>query len=382
MATTTQLSNRVKWVLSADCERWTACREMLNLFATKAQYQLLDLDTELVQEDIVQIVRDYAGHSVVKMSSNASAAGYQNEHVRRSLLETLNKVPLNNFLWTDMALLSIVQTSTMPWNAASALEDLATNKSTVVDLYDAALSFAFNLETLNVRSSVTSGTAHCKIVLVIAAAVYRPLTVSELVALSELPPAVDLSVLVDTLLPTFLRISDDGIVRYTHTSGRDYIKRNHFSLLWAKDSAIHSEIARRCLALVLKKVGCSCDHFANHNHHKNDNFGRIDYDIYMWIKHLSEPSSKDNGEALTLAVHLLGVHLEEWLALLGFKRNTILRCLCMMRRLHTSVTAKAGTQQPAQIERRHNSHSVPNSSTTAQVIREVITVMQKHQYNL
>ncbi|KAM3500714.1 hypothetical protein MY10362_006168 [Beauveria mimosiformis] len=385
VATTAELSSKVKWVLSADHARWAACnRGMLELYPSKMQYQLLDLDTDLEAGKAAKIVRDYAADRVVNISSSHELKGcYNNSYVRESLLAMLDRAAPNNFLWTRLALLSSVQASTLPWNAATMLGQLATRNKTAVDFYAAELLPLSLNGILSPRglSLTQTDVTYCNNVLATATAACYPLTVPELVALSGLPPAVELPVLVKTLLPSFLEISDNGIVQFTHLSARDYVRQNLPRLFGVEEPSNHTKIAQACLTVLLRKLRCSHDSFGNHNHSHsaNDNIGRIDYAIYMWARHLSEPCSKDNQIVVELAVRLLTEHLVEWLALLGSKRNPLLRCLYMMRQLHATIAPTDDTRLSPQYDHQNVS---AHSSTPAQIIREVIIVLHRCQNRL
>ncbi|OAA42824.1 WD40/YVTN repeat-like-containing domain protein [Beauveria brongniartii RCEF 3172] len=366
VATTAELSSKVKWVLSADHARWSACnRGMLELYSSKMQYQLLDLDTDLEAGKAAKIVRDYAADRVVNISSSHELKGcYNNSYIRESLLSMVDKAVPNNFLWTRLALSSIAQASTLPWNAATMLGQLATRNKTAVDFYAAELLPLSLNDILSPRGPSLTQTdlTYCKNVLATATAAYHPLTVPELVALSGLPPEVELPVLVKTLLPSFLAISDNGIVQFTHLSARDYVRQNLPRLFGVEEPSIHTKIAQACLTVLLRKLRCSPDSFAN-SHPAHDNIGRIDYAIYMWIRHLSEPCSKDNQIVVELAVHLLTEHLGEWLALLGSKSNTLLRCLYMMRQLHATIAPTDDTRLPSEYDHQNVPARAPKEGT-------------------
>ncbi|KAM3462116.1 hypothetical protein NHJ6243_004397 [Beauveria neobassiana] len=389
VATTVELSSKVKWILSADHARWDACkREMLEMYDSKLQYQLLDLDTELDAKkaaNIVNIVCDYAADRLVNISSSCELGGYyNNSFVCQSLMDMLKQAAPNNFLWTKLALLSIVQASTLPWNAATMLGQLDMRNKTVVRFYDAELLPLSLNDVWSLRGPfpiTQNDVTYCKNVLETATAAYQPLTVRELVALSGLPPTVELPVLVKTLLPSFLEISDDGIVHFTHLSARDYVRQNLHRLSRVGEPSIHTKIAHWCLTILLRKLRRSPEVLGNRNQSNSShyNIGRIDYIVLMWIRHLSEPCSKDNQSVVKLAVQLLTAHLEEWLSLLGSSSSTFLRCLSMMRQLHATITSRDEMRLPPQ----HAHQKVPaRSSTPAQIIREVIIVLQRCQLRL
>ncbi|KAM3544528.1 hypothetical protein ARSEF1564_002640 [Beauveria bassiana] len=386
VATTVELSSKVKWILSADHARWAACkREMLEMYCSKLQYQLLDLDIELNAKKAAKIVCDYAADRLVNISSSCELGGYyNNSFVRQSLIHMLNQAAPNNFLWTKLALLRIAQASKLPWNAATMLGELAMPNKTVVEFYDAELlPLSLNgVWSLRGPFPITQNdVTYCKNVLETATAAYQPLTVRELVALSGLPPVVELPVLVKTLLPSFLEISDDGIVQFTHLSARDYVRQNLHRLFRADEPSIHTKIAHWCLTILLRKLRRSPDVLGNRNQSNSShyNIGRIDYTVLMWIRHLSEPCSKDNQSVVKLAVQLLTAHLDEWLSLLGSRSSTFLRCLSMMRQLHATITSRDGMRLPPQ----HGHQNVPaRSSTPAHIIREVIIVLQRCQLRL
>ncbi|KAM0740340.1 hypothetical protein ACQRIT_005524 [Beauveria bassiana] len=389
VATTVELSSKVKWILSADHARWDACkREMLEMYDSKLQYQLLDLDTELDAKkapDIVNIVCDYAADRLVNISSSCELGGYyNNSFVCQSLMHMLKQTAPNNFLRTKLTLLSIVQASTLPWNAATMLGQLDMRNKTVVRFYDAELLPLSLNDVWSLRGPfpiTQNDVTYCKNVLETATAAYQPLTVRELVALSGLPRAVELPVLVKTLLPSFLEISDDGIVHFTHLSARDYVRQNLHRLSRVGEPSIHTKIAHWCLTILLRKLRRSPDMLGNRNqsNSSHDNIGRIDYTVLMWIRHLSEPCSKDNQSVVKMAVQLLTAHLEEWLSLLGSSSSTFLRCLSMMRQLHATITSRDDMRLPPQ----HGHQNVPaRSSTPAQIIREVIIVLQRCQLRL
>ncbi|KUI57402.1 hypothetical protein VP1G_04741 [Cytospora mali] len=157
------------------------------------------------------------------------------------------------------------------------------------------------------------------------ATAYRPLLVSELVAIIELPPETDPTIIASTQLPIFLDICE-GTVHFKHNSAREFIRRDIGKQGLQSE---HSRIAQRCLKLVLERL--------NRSHvPPNKQRDPVDYATTMWVKHLSEPGSQ-NPDTIALAVELLGIHLIEWLELL-WPRNTILETLTMIRRLNVALS--------------------------------------------
>lgn len=309
IATTVRLSQNVKWLLSAECE----LHEAKLTFVDDHQEMSLTLD-ESKHHALAEIAREYAA---LKIANMCKRPGY-NDNIRKVLTEHLKRAQ-GNFLFTNVAL-DIAGASSTPWNTLCTLDDLIAGEPSIHGLYRWNYHY---IRKLPYRDSV-----YCLNILFAAAAAYRPFPISELVAIIELPPEVEPFLIIEKLLPAFLEIREEKVC-FKHLSARIFIRREMGQQTLRSE---HLKIARQCLKLLLGKLRCSHIKTDANEMTPETGFGLT---TIMWVKHLSELGGSD-PQTLVLAVHLLSVHLIDWLKLLG-TRGLILDVINMMTQLNAAL---------------------------------------------
>ncbi|GAW27202.1 putative wd-repeat protein [Rosellinia necatrix] len=106
----------------------------------------------------------------------------------------------------------------------------------------------------DICSSRKTDADHCRRVLFSAALAYRPLLETELVAIIDLPPEVDLTILIDKVLYLYLELDVDesrsvSMVRFVHVFAREFI----LGKLGAND---HSMLMKDCLDVLANAFDC------------------------------------------------------------------------------------------------------------------------------
>lgn len=323
---TLELTDNVKWVLSVDDEK---CKVKLSSQFTASQQDLiLGASNPDLQYDYAKLVHKYAA----RKASEIGNVGDQ--HYRSIITETLTKKILSapaptNFLWTDLAL-DIVRGSTAPWNTARKLDELIQNMSTIGSIYD------WTNRSIRELPNAYEDSAYCISILSATATTYRPLSLSELVRLIELPVEVEPAFIVNTRLSAFLEVFE-GAIHFKHVSARDFVRR---SMKRHGLQLEHFRISQRCLKLVLAKLNCK--HQAD-NTSPNASETGMDYITTMWIKHLSEiePAGHD-PKSTSLANHLLSFHLMDWLELMQ-PRDAVTEAMSMMSQLNAAIDSNVSS---------------------------------------
>ncbi len=204
ISTSVKLSDKTKWLLSLDSNRCDARLESLG------KEMQLDLIIDSNSKAIRKIVQQYA---VSKIAEVATEADYS-AAVHQALADKLEEISPDNFMWLDIALdLVVLTASATPWNAPEILEELKGTMN-VRSLY----IFSEKARTkLRKRDQY-----YCSRILSVAAVTYRPLLISELVDIVDLPIERNPVIMVDKMLFPFLMISEDRLY-FRHQSSRDFI---------------------------------------------------------------------------------------------------------------------------------------------------------------
>lgn len=313
--TSTELSDRVKWLISVDqTECWA------NLVSTGESIQLhLNMSSDSL--GVGKIVPSYA---VSKVTDVADKAQYSH-NLRIALAEKLEDISPSNFMWVDMALDYVTMKSfTTPWNAPKVLDDLKEKAPDVGSLYRFSMQAIDELDTTD-RS-------YCRKVLLTAAVAYRPLLISELVDIIDLPPVVDPVIIVHKILSPFLRISKNMIL-FRHLSAKNFVRET----MKPEVSEEHSNIVKRCIEVLLSRFKHTRPIYS-----KAPEVGsNLDYATIFWMKHLSEVVLYDKRQ-LALADPLLNGYLIQWLGVLD-SRGLLQEALDMMATLDATLTAQVSS---------------------------------------
>ncbi|KAI0010759.1 hypothetical protein F4779DRAFT_616195 [Xylariaceae sp. FL0662B] len=288
ISTSVKLSDKVKWLLSLDPNRCDARLTSLG--------KGMELDLNVEPDTIREIAQQYAASKVAEVANKANYSAV----LHQALADKLEEIAPGNFMWLDMALDFVVLTaSATPWNAPAILDEL--------------------------KGTMTR-------ILSVAAVAYRPLLVSELVAIVDLPIERDPVIMVNKMLFPFLTISN-GRVYFRHQSARDFIRQR-----MTKQELLteHSAVTKRCLDILLQST-----HDAIRPSGKVAE-APVAYATIFWIKHLSELDDHDR-EAFASANRLLADYLIQWINILD-QQGLIQEALEMMDVLDVVLTAK--TSQP------------------------------------
>ncbi|EJT74687.1 hypothetical protein GGTG_08525 [Gaeumannomyces tritici R3-111a-1] len=289
--------NKVKWLVSVDGNKVDP-----GLLSPQAVSQLrLDLDSH--PADLRKIVSDVA---TSRFAATANRALYKGG-LYNAVLNKLREVTPGNFIWLDAAL-AVVRSSEKVWNLPDILDHMSKRSQGVESLFFLGQLHVGNLTAKDKKYRTDIHSA--------AALAYRPLLVAELVDLVELPEEVDVSVVVNTMLPFILEIRD-GRLQFKHQSATEFIRRNLAELELGAIEKLHTIMAHRCLEMVLTHLRCTrmCGRVAT-----TAPLARHEctYPATAWIRHLTEPGVFDRV-ALALADHLLHDHVIEWLEMVDAK---------------------------------------------------------------
>ncbi|KAI0517612.1 hypothetical protein F5B22DRAFT_111272 [Xylaria bambusicola] len=332
ISTSVRISDNVRWLCSFDRDGGDA---YLGSKGTEMQLHLT-ISSNLAQ--IRKITQDYAATKATRI---AKKSGYS-KCLGKELAIKLGDISQGNMMWLDMALdFAIATASTSPWNIPKILTELhqlAPNISSLYSLSNAVINSRNmgpnetsddNITKLNtvVNCLKIPDQDYCNRILAAVAVAYRPLLVSELVDIIELPRTVDPVMLVHNMLSSFLTISQETL-HFRHSSGKDFIrdKMKESNLLKQQ----HSTMTKGCLNVLLRNL----------EYPPEDTF--VGYATIFWIKHLSEMDNQDT-EALTLARKVLNDNLLQWLKVFD-SQDLLHETLDMIAELN--VALNAGLQQP------------------------------------
>ncbi|KAL8285679.1 hypothetical protein RB597_002646 [Gaeumannomyces tritici] len=308
--------NKVKWLVSVDGNKVDQ-----GLLSPQAVSQLhLHLDSHLA--DLRKIVGDVA---ISRFAATANRALYKGG-LYNAVLNKLREVTPGNFIWLDAAL-AVVRSSEKVWNLPDTLDHMSKRSQGVESLYF--------LGQLHIGNLTAKDKKYRTDILSAAALAYRPLLVTELVDLLGLPEEVDVSVVVNTMLPLILEIRD-GRLQFKHQSATEFIRRNPAELELGAIEKLHAIMAHRCLVMVLTHLRCTrmCGRVAT-----TAPLARHEctYPTTAWIRHLTEPGVSDRV-ALALADHLLHDHVIEWLEMVDAKDGLSDALKLMSRLLELAAT--------------------------------------------
>ncbi|KAF2497769.1 WD40 repeat-like protein [Lophium mytilinum] len=284
--TTTELSDKVQWLVSLDSDR---CSARLARAKENTQLQLT------IRPDLKPIREATHSYAVSKINEIANQRGY-NSILREKMIQKTGE-NLGNFLWLNMAL-DIIKASPTPWNAPTIMEELKVKAPDIDTMY---------LNRFKEMEGFTEiDKDYCMRALSAVAVAYRPLLETELEDILSLPSEVNLSLLVEGILSPFLGSYDDKgsngrRISFVHLSAKDFIRKK---LRVQGLGTEHSKMAIRCLDILQQAVKASGPALP------------LDYAAIFWIRHLSEVNSEDGGEAIAKAEDFLNKYSVEWLDVL------------------------------------------------------------------
>ncbi|KAK1243139.1 hypothetical protein MKX07_003767 [Trichoderma sp. CBMAI-0711] len=292
----TQISTRIKWLVSAvQHHRSVALTEM-----DVATQETLRIDDHLdshVRQNI--ITKEYVPLRVAEI---AKRTGFREPFQSQVNARLSNLVP-SNFLWVDMACHHI-KVHGLPWNATAVLDKLPRD---LTGLYGETFQ---NIPSLGFKQDRDM----CYDILFTTAITFRTLHKTEVESLLELPPSVDLDILVKRMCSFFLEFYADNLC-YVHSSAREFVREHlagHHDL-----SSKQLEMTTRCLRQAVAK-----------NKPRSDT-----YAITNWVQHLMRVSREEH---LSQAIEQVNVffddHFLEWAEVLT-KRSLLLEAAVRLQRL-------------------------------------------------
>ncbi|KAK1750550.1 WD40-repeat-containing domain protein [Echria macrotheca] len=355
IATSTGLSDKVKWLLSINRKR---CDATLKTMTEDVQL-VLTIDSK--SSKIRRVADQLVTSRIAEIAKKSNYGGNLQEMVEKKL----RLISPGNFVWLDMAM-DKVKLLPRPWNAPEILDSLEKTPD-VESLYRSAkealdMPIPHEDKDGSPRKTVDmpepNDNKYCRRILAAAAIAYRPLCIPELVDIVDLPKEVDPVILVKTMLPLFLEISGQT-VHFKHFSGREFIRQDMKRNRRLLDE--HSKMATNCLRILLARLNQSP---TASNPQDSTAKAAVRYDTLFWIKHLAELG--DDQGPMELANRLFKDNLIPWLEILD-AQGLLLQVLDMMAKLNTSLTAKV--RQPV----------IKTADSVLENIRDAARFMRLHQ---
>ncbi|KAK4233138.1 hypothetical protein C8A03DRAFT_19724, partial [Achaetomium macrosporum] len=225
ISTSLTLSQKVKWLLSS--------RPEVDLLAelkgpgtnfTDASNSLVELDTQRLTEP----VNAYIDHKLIALRCRK---GY-NDSVLAEVSREVRQRAENTFLWVALAF-KVLDTV----HGRYAVKRITEMPPSLSELYDHMMA--------RIEAGQMIEPQDCKTVLVVTSLAFRPLSISELSVLADLPS--DVAETAIEMCGSFLTLTK-GTVNLIHQSAKDYLEKNYKSRLQPDGPAQgHAEISRRSI---------------------------------------------------------------------------------------------------------------------------------------
>ncbi|KAI0423859.1 WD40-repeat-containing domain protein [Xylaria sp. FL1042] len=340
ISTSVRVSDKVRWLCAFDIEGYHA--HLGSVGATMQQHLTIRSDST----QIIDITRDYAASKAARLAEEC----HYNKYLGQEIAKKLGIISPGNMRWLDIALdLAVAIASAAPWNIPQILAQLHELAPTVPSLYSlsrAAIDGSMTPnDTTNTSVAKLNATLdslkrpdqdYCNRILAAAAVAYRPLLVSELIDIIELPRAVDPAMLVHNMLSPFLTIRQKAL-HFRHSSARDFIREQMDKSKLLEQQ--HSTMTKGCLKVLLKNLDVVKPAAKLEGGSVATSIG---YATVFWIKHLSEMDGQD-VEALTMARSVLNDNLLQWLEVFD-SQDLLHETLDMIAGLNLAL--QAAPQQP------------------------------------
>ncbi|RYO79252.1 hypothetical protein DL764_010034 [Monosporascus ibericus] len=233
ISTSLTLSDKVKWLVSG--------RPTVELKTPDTAGSLVELDAQRLEGP----VNAYIDH---KLSILKTREGY-NDPILAEIANEVRQRAANTFLWVALVFkeLDAGVEDLDPVHGAYALE--------IIKEIPPSLSKLYNHMLTKIEKGTRSDPQYCKNALVAITLTYRPLTLSELAVLAELPSNMHPRTITKKC-GSFLTIKQETVY-LIHQSAKDYLDENYTSRLQPAGAAQgHTDIGRRSIntmSLVLKQ---------------------------------------------------------------------------------------------------------------------------------
>jgi hypothetical protein len=228
ISTCLTLSHKVKWLLSSRPEV-DVLAELKNQGADlpDASGTPIELDTQCLTEP----VNAYIVH---KLTTLKRQKGY-NDSVLAEIFKEVRQRAENTFLWVSLALKALESV-----HGGYAIKRIREMPPGLSDLYDHMMT--------RIENGGIIAPEDCKKVLVATTLAFRPLSVSELAVLADLP--LDMTKSAVETCRSFLTIAEKT-VNLIHQSAKDYLYKNYTARLQLAGVAQgHADISRRCIRIM------------------------------------------------------------------------------------------------------------------------------------
>ncbi|KAL6817439.1 hypothetical protein V8C40DRAFT_281654 [Trichoderma camerunense] len=246
---TLNLSSKVKWLLSSDAlDEYPKVLERLN----HKHYPSLNLEEASIAPIFEQL------YTASKIDELAHA---YSEDFRSQITSKLRTISAGNVFQVDITCEALKRVE--PWHANDMLHQLSSHKS---PLYTLMKRF--------IEGYVKKDRDYCYKVLGVMAGVYRPLHITELRAIVDFPPEVDIKLLIEKKCFAFLQLCGDTVC-FTERTARNFIQED----LDTANVEPQRSILQKCLYLIST--------FLSRNAHDAEDTKSIEYPILFWMKHLS-----------------------------------------------------------------------------------------------
>ncbi|WXC44635.1 hypothetical protein QX201_004370 [Fusarium graminearum] len=301
---------RIKWIVSS--RNRVEIKEALKQSSSR-----LALSLELNEESVSQAVRHFIDHRTRDLARKKKLKAEVAQKVHRHLIQHAN----GTFLWVGLVCQRL--TRCREWEISRQLLQLPKGLN---ELY------ARMMEQIRTSESCDSYIR----LLAIVSTVFRPLTISELMAME--PLEVDEESICDFIREcgSFLTTRDTTIL-FVHQSAKDFLLEKSSELLFQSGLAQHHyALFQRSIDVLvvlrkdmydLKYPGVSLDE-AIRNRPEPDPIDGLVYALVFWVDHLreaTEVSNKDNAELQkTFAKTVYGFLCDKflsWLEALGLCHN-------------------------------------------------------------
>jgi hypothetical protein len=218
------LSTKVKWLVSS--------RPSVELKTPDIEGSLVELDAQTLKDP----VNAYIDH---KLSILKTREGYD-DNILAEIADKIQQRAENTFLWVALVFKALDQGS----------EDLELVHGQyaleIIDEFPSGLSKLYNIMMTKIEKGLRQDPHFCKAVLVAVVLAYRPLTLSELIILTNLPSGMHPRTIIRKC-SSFLTIKEKTVY-LVHQSAKDYLDQNFAARLYPTGIAQgHIDIGRRSI---------------------------------------------------------------------------------------------------------------------------------------
>ncbi|KAK3896915.1 hypothetical protein C8A05DRAFT_20218, partial [Staphylotrichum tortipilum] len=302
ISTSLALSQNVKWLLSSRPEvDLPAALKDRGTNSVDTTNSLVELDTQRLAAP----VNAYIDH---KLTILKGRKGY-NDGVLAEVSHEVRERAENTFLWVALAF-KVLETV----HGGYAIKRIREMPPSLSELYDHMMT--------RIEEGQVIEPQDCKTVLVVTSLAFRPLSISELSVLSDLP--LDIAETAIEMCGSFLTITK-GTVNLIHQSAKDYLEKNYeLRLQLAGPAQGHSEIVRRstdAMSSMLRRNMYDLDPGfkpENMTPPDPDPLAPIRYSCIFWADHLCSLNNNNS--------RLLGEQMNDG-KVLGFLKGCFLRWL-------------------------------------------------------